>query len=472
MLDPYVKPLSSGSVLPWLTADRIVTTNSLSQLATPSSISSPQSLTLSGTATATVAGLITAQSGLSVSSNAAVSGTATITGLLTASSALTVASTATLQGVTTVVDGNFSILGSSDPTKTIKFEVDAQTTADDLTINSGAQTDDRTATFPVLTGNSILTLSNATLTTGRIPYATTNGILTDSTELQFASRTIGLRRTPHSWGANYCGVEQQGSALAEYYDVGNIQSNWLGNTYDDGAGAFKYSENGTATGFRMFPLSKLFRWQTAASGVTGGAVTFATAMELTDTGLVISPTSGTTLTVSSTTDSTTKDTGSIVTEGGIGVEKAANIGTSLTVGSGFTLNGSTQATIAPGLKITSSPAAFTGDGPEFTFAGSRGTMACYNRTGAAYRGYDFNALDFQFLISGGVKLAINAAGSTVLNSAAVATTATDGFLYVAACAGPPTGVPTAVTGRIPIVVDSTNNKLYFYSGGAWRDAGP
>jgi hypothetical protein len=132
MLDPYVKPLSSGSVLPWLTADRIVTTNSLSQLATPSSISSPQSLTLSGPATATVAGLLTAQS------------------------SLTVASTATLQGVTTVVDGNFSILGSSDPTKTIKFEVDAQTTADDLTINSGAQTDDRTLTVPVLTGNRTL----------------------------------------------------------------------------------------------------------------------------------------------------------------------------------------------------------------------------------------------------------------------------------------------------------------------------
>lgn len=96
MLEQVVKPLSSGSILPWLTASRIVTTNSLSQLATPSSISSDQSLTLSGTATATVAGLITAQSGLTVSSNAAVSGTGTVTGLLTASSALTVASTVTL----------------------------------------------------------------------------------------------------------------------------------------------------------------------------------------------------------------------------------------------------------------------------------------------------------------------------------------------------------------------------------------
>lgn len=54
----------------------------------------------------------------------------------------------------------------------------------------------------------------------------------------------------------------------------------------------------------------------------------------------------------------------------------------------------------------------------------------------------------------------------------LATNATDGFLYVPACAGTPTGAATGITGMIPIVVDSTNHKLYFYSGGAWRDAGP
>jgi hypothetical protein len=59
-------------------------------------------------------------------------------------------------------------------------------------------------------------------------------------------------------------------------------------------------------------------------------------------------------------------------------------------------------------------------------------------------------------------------GSTVIGTlAANATTATDGFLYVPSCAGVPTGVPTAFTGKIAIVADSTNNKLYIYSGGAW-----
>jgi hypothetical protein len=68
---------------------------------------------------------------------------------------------------------------------------------------------------------------------------------------------------------------------------------------------------------------------------------------------------------------------------------------------------------------------------------------------------------------------ITGAGNFVAGaSAALATTATNGFLYVPTCAGTPTGVPTAITGMAPIVVNTTNNKLYFYSGGSWRDAGP
>jgi hypothetical protein len=63
-------------------------------------------------------------------------------------------------------------------------------------------------------------------------------------------------------------------------------------------------------------------------------------------------------------------------------------------------------------------------------------------------------------------------GNVAVGGGALATTATDGFLYVPTCAGTPTGTPTAITGMAPIVVNTTNNKLYFYSGGAWRDAGP
>lgn len=72
----------------------------------------------------------------------------------------------------------------------------------------------------------------------------------------------------------------------------------------------------------------------------------------------------------------------------------------------------------------------------------------------------------------GEKAKIPAIGGFVVGTAALATNATNGFLYVPTCAGTPTGTPVTQTGTAPIIVDSTNNKLYFYSGGAWRDAGP
>lgn len=62
---------------------------------------------------------------------------------------------------------------------------------------------------------------------------------------------------------------------------------------------------------------------------------------------------------------------------------------------------------------------------------------------------------------------ITANGNIVIGTAALATNATNGFLYVAAGAGPPTGVPTAYDGRVPLYVDSTNNKLYQYTNANW-----
>jgi hypothetical protein len=70
------------------------------------------------------------------------------------------------------------------------------------------------------------------------------------------------------------------------------------------------------------------------------------------------------------------------------------------------------------------------------------------------------------------RVRVDISGNVVINNGSVTTTATDGFLYVPSCLGTPTGTPTNYAGRIPIVVDSNSHKLYFYSGGVWRDAGP
>lgn len=69
--------------------------------------------------------------------------------------------------------------------------------------------------------------------------------------------------------------------------------------------------------------------------------------------------------------------------------------------------------------------------------------------------------------AGNVRSFADGNGNNVMGTGALATNATNGFLYIPACAGTPTGTPTTYTGRVPLVVDSTNNKMYIYSGGAW-----
>ena len=66
------------------------------------------------------------------------------------------------------------------------------------------------------------------------------------------------------------------------------------------------------------------------------------------------------------------------------------------------------------------------------------------------------------------RMRIDSSGNVSVGSGALATNATNGFLYIPTCAGTPTGTPTAKTGLAPMVVDSTNNKLYVYIGGAWQ----
>ena len=48
------------------------------------------------------------------------------------------------------------------------------------------------------------------------------------------------------------------------------------------------------------------------------------------------------------------------------------------------------------------------------------------------------------------------------------TTMTVGFTHIPAAAGAPTGAPTNPSGNVPLYYDSTNHKIYVYSGGTWR----
>ena len=67
--------------------------------------------------------------------------------------------------------------------------------------------------------------------------------------------------------------------------------------------------------------------------------------------------------------------------------------------------------------------------------------------------------------------AISSTGNFTLGAGtALATTATLGYVMIGSCAGTPTGVPVGFgVGNMPIVYDTTNNKLWVYAAtGAWR----
>lgn len=111
-----------------------------------------------------------------------------------------------------------------------------------------------------------------------------------------------------------------------------------------------------------------------------------------------------------------------------------------------------------------------------TDAGNTFRNSCIIQVLASAVGASSVDSDIKFALSSGGSffgsLILKSTRSVTIGETALATTATDGFLYIPTCAGTPTGVPTTLPGTAPIVINTTNNKLYFYSSGAWRDAGP
>lgn len=104
------------------------------------------------------------------------------------------------------------------------------------------------------------------------------------------------------------------------------------------------------------------------------------------------------------------------------------------------------------------------------FSSPQGSLAS-----AAISGVSIGASDLSLLRQAANFLRVSDGSGGVANlcvaNAALATSATKGFIYIGSCAGTPTGVPATIpTGQIPVVWDSSNNLLYAYDGG-WIQVG-
>jgi hypothetical protein len=234
-----------------------------------------------------------------------------------------------------------------------------------------------------------------------------------------SSGNLGLGVTPSAWGGSGIRAFEVGNTASVYRDT--VADAYIGyNHYLNSALNAVYSNNGFASRYRQG--SGIHAWFNAPSGTAGNAITFTQAMTLDASGNLML--------------GTTSPSGRFI------VNQDQNALTDITI-----QNSNLGANAGVRLVLGSA-----GGASDIQSRRSGGTTVITT-----------SAID---------RLTFDQNGNVVVGAAAIATNATNGFLYVPTCAGTPTGTPTTYTGRSPIVVDSTNNKLYFYSGGSWRDAGP
>ena len=166
-----------------------------------------------------------------------------------------------------------------------------------------------------------------------------------------------------------------------------------------------------------------------------------------------------------------------VTSGQDNIFIGANTGRGIATGSHNTVIGGGVSGLAAGLNnniiiATNGSIVAQFDGTKWTFAGSGNslTAAAFIPAGSTVPAngiYLPAANSLGWATNTTARGKIDANGNFILGTAALATNATNGFVYIPSCAGTPTGTPTAVTGMVPIVYDSTNHKLYVYDGG-WK----
>ncbi len=295
---------------------------------------------------------------------------------------------------TTAIDSTFRILGSGDPTKKFAVEVDAQTTGKVLTLDTGAQTLDRTLTVPVLGQNSTVAVIDQAQSfagtqtfTGSIAQTGTGTISTGTGVASFNCVTdasaLGTAALVSLGGGSFAKSVYIGGNIVETTALSNISFGagmYVGNAdatlaTTSAAGITKTSGSGSAP----FDQSGSIVYQSRVSSSAGrsshlfytgnaavlrltidetGLFTFTGNISQTGSTTISTGTgafthngsvtivSGKTLTLSDATASTSTVTGSLINAGGFGNAGAAYIGGLVSGSAGFRTTGGTATNAA------------------------------------------------------------------------------------------------------------------------------
>ncbi len=199
---------------------------------------------------------------------------------------------------TLFIDTLFRVANVTDLTKQLGLSLGNQATNTTITLGTGAQTASRAVNLPVLSGTGIFGVSNTTLTSGRIPYATTNGVLTDTTNLRFDGTNLTVAAGTGTFGSRLKGDDLEAGDSGTY--IGRI-------TYGSSL-------------IQMGAFSNI------------GIALYANSAQ------VLSSTAAGIITIPNTTASTTSSTGALIVTGGVGIGGAVFTGASITMPNGNSIS--------------------------------------------------------------------------------------------------------------------------------------
>jgi len=308
------------------------------------------------------------------------------------------------------------------------------------------------------------------------PYA----ILTNNTpRLEFSAAgnllvntgNVGMGYGPNAWNSASKALQVSSwSALAT--DASN-RPIWINNAFLNTGGSYEYINAGPALRLRLKPdlvagnLAPQFEFATAASGSAGGTASFTTRFFIDSDGRGCLANNnitdawakwrvGGTL-PSSASSSVCNDARYTIPSGStsfcLGYQSFAS-----TEAASFTLStlkhySAEQGSIGAGSSITTQIGYFADGG----LTGATNNYGFYGAIAAGSNRFNcYMSGTARNYFAGGVEVA---SGTTTMAS---------GFTHIPSAAGAPTGAPTNPSGNVPMYYDSTNNKIYVYSGGTWR----